>query len=531
MKKVIKIFMSVFAVFGFVATTIAATAPNLWSVGNYAIYSDAGVTNNTPTTTHIWGNVGHNGLGTTNLLIDPGQQVAGTIDVGAGVATVMWTAYGELLAQGPGTSFDLAGNNIIEPGVYDVGATTLNGNLTLSGAGVYIFIGTSVPVAASAHMILTNGANACNVYRALTTRMHIVGSAKIVGTIITAVGGADITFWDWAVLTGRAWAHTAITLINNQITEPTCTATLNVIKSVTGSSASPSDFVVTVNSGSSFYGSWFGTWTPGTLYTGLFPGIYALFEGFYTWYNSSFTGDCSSTGSITLSAGDNKTCTVMNTYIPPVTTGTLHIIKVVNNAGGGTAVPSSFTVFVSGSAFYGSGFGTWTPGTSYILNTGNYVVDEIANSSYTKTYAGDCSSTGSINISTGDDLTCTITNTYIIPPSGGGWGGWSMVKDNCPVWDYSPSYYDGTCGNTPQYITTWTVTVTTTWTIVAPATITTGEVSTSPETIVAPKFPKTWLSSEWKTISWNILVLIGMFAVASTSFVLIFKKLKVEGGK
>lgn len=31
--------------------------------------------------------------------------------------------------------------------------------------------------------------------------------------------------------------------------------------------------------------------------------------------------------------------------------------------------------------------------------------------------------------------------------SGGGGGGGSVSKDNCPYGDYSPSYYDGTCGN------------------------------------------------------------------------------------
>lgn len=208
-------------------TTMAATAPNLGLVGNYAIYSDAGVTNFAGiTTTHIWGSVGHNGFGATNLLVDPGQQVAGTIDAGAGVATVMWTAYTSMLGQATDTGLDLAGTNTIEPGIYDVASTTLNGTLTLSGAGVYIFKGASVSVGASANMVLTNGADACNVFWALTTRMHVVGGAHIIGTIITDVGGADITFGDGASLQGRAWAHTAITLRNNVITEPTCAASV-----------------------------------------------------------------------------------------------------------------------------------------------------------------------------------------------------------------------------------------------------------------------------------------------------------------
>lgn len=38
--------------------------------------------------------------------------------------------------------------------------------------------------------------------------------------------------------------------------------------------------------------------------------------------------------------------------------------------------------------------------------------------------------------------------------SGGGWGGWgvTLVRDNCPSWDFSPSYYDKTCGNIPTVL-------------------------------------------------------------------------------
>lgn len=207
----------------FGGSIMAATAPSLGAAAGYAIYSDAGVTNfGGVTTTHIWWNVGHNNLDATNLLVDPGQQVAGTIDAGAGVATVMWTAYASMIGQGTTTGLDLAGTNTVGPGVYDVASTTLNGTLTLSGAGVYIFKGASVSVGASANMVLTNGADACNVFRALTTRMHVVGGAHLIGTIITDLGGADITFGDGASLQGRAWAHTAITLRNNVIAEPIC---------------------------------------------------------------------------------------------------------------------------------------------------------------------------------------------------------------------------------------------------------------------------------------------------------------------
>ena len=90
---------------------------------------------------------------------------------------------------------------------------------------------------------------------------------------------------------------------------------------------------MTVNSGGNFYAS--GVGSTGTLYTGLSVGNYSVLENVYPRYNSSFTGDCSSTGSISLYEGYNKTCTVINTYIP---SATLHVIKTV--VGGGPLVAS-----------------------------------------------------------------------------------------------------------------------------------------------------------------------------------------------
>lgn len=77
------------------------------------------------------------------------------------------------------------------------------------------------------------------------------------------------------------------------------------------------------------------------------------------------------------------TCTITNTYIP----ATLHVIKTVV---GGTAVPSNFILTVnSGGVFYASGVGS--TGTSYTgLSIGAYTVDELSNTSYTKTFSGAC---------------------------------------------------------------------------------------------------------------------------------------------
>lgn len=80
----------------------------------------------------------------------------------------------------------LAGTPTIEPGVYDVGAVALDGTVTLSGDGVYIFRSTSsLPVSVNAKVVLTNGANACNVFWRMVAGMTIGGGAQMVGTIIS----------------------------------------------------------------------------------------------------------------------------------------------------------------------------------------------------------------------------------------------------------------------------------------------------------------------------------------------------------
>ena len=204
----------------FVSTTVfAATAPNLGAAEAYAVYGDAGVTNDLSATTHVWGNVGHNGVGATNLIV--GQVDTGIIDNGVGVDAAASTAYGQMAAQGADASLDLAGNNTVAPGLYTVGATTLNGTLTLSGAGVYIFrSSSSISTSGPARVRLVNGASACNVFWQIPTSMTIGANSEIIGTIITNTG--LISLADSASLQGRALAHTQVTLIRNQITEPTC---------------------------------------------------------------------------------------------------------------------------------------------------------------------------------------------------------------------------------------------------------------------------------------------------------------------
>lgn len=99
--------------------------------------------------------------------------------------------------------------------------------------------------------------------------------------------------------------------------------------------------------------------------------------------------------------------------------GTLQVIKTVVNSYAGTATSSDFILHVklAGSEVDGSPLaGTTTPGNSYSLAAGDYIISETASSSYVATFSGDCDSDGNITLTSGATSTCTITNVDIAPP-------------------------------------------------------------------------------------------------------------------
>lgn len=61
--------------------------------------------------------------------------------------------------------------------------------------------------------------------------------------------------------------------------------------------------------------------------------------------------------------------------------------------------------------------GVENPGTSYTLNAGTYAVSENIFSGYTQSISGDCDTSGSVVLGSGDNKICTITNDDIAPPS------------------------------------------------------------------------------------------------------------------
>jgi uncharacterized repeat protein (TIGR01451 family) len=274
----------------------------------------------------------------TNITGLTAGEVDGTIIApAAGIQTAASAAYDALDAgtQGTPAALDLAGTNTITPGVYTVGASILNGTLTLNGSGVYIFRSSSSNTTAhSGKMILENGATPCNVFWEVSASMTIGTGAQMVGTIIAQTG--LISLGTGATLQGQAFSLISqVTLDSNQITQPSCTApaTLHVVKLVVGGTAAASNFTIHVKSSSNTEvggGPFPGAAGLGTAYS-LPAGNYKVSEDANSSYTQSFSGSgCDASGNVTLSAGQDAICTVVNTAVA------VPVVPAVVSSGGGT---------------------------------------------------------------------------------------------------------------------------------------------------------------------------------------------------
>jgi len=125
-------------------------------------------------------------------------------------------------------------------------------------------------------------------------------------------------------------------------------------------------------------------------------------------------------GAVTL---DNNTITNGICATTPVPTpAILHVIKHVINDDGRTAVAADFNLHVKTSGIdvaASPAHGVESPGTTYTLAAGTYVVSEDTFAGYTVSYSGSDAS-GNITLASGDNKTVTITNNdtpvVVTPP-------------------------------------------------------------------------------------------------------------------
>ena len=145
----------------------------------------------------------------------------------------------------------------------------------------------------------------------------------------------------------------------------------------------------------------------GTTYTLDAGTRYTVSEDPVTGYQGTMASDCAADGTITLQAGDEKTCTITNNDIAPKLT----VIKHVVNDDGGTADAHDFTMHIRADGTDLEFPGNEAPGTTRTLEAGTYTVSESGGpAGYAATISGDCAANGTVSLAVGDEKTCTITN-------------------------------------------------------------------------------------------------------------------------
>ncbi|HTN23396.1 MAG TPA: hypothetical protein VL120_05380, partial [Solirubrobacteraceae bacterium] len=125
-------------------------------------------------------------------------------------------------------------------------------------------------------------------------------------------------------------------------------------------------------------------------------------------YAASFSGACDEQGTITVTVGQTRTCTVTNDDIAP----RLTVVKHVVNKGGSTAKASDFQMDVTATGASEAHFAGSEQGHTITLDAGAYSVDESGGpTTFAKELSADCAGT----IAVGTEKTCTITNTKVLP--------------------------------------------------------------------------------------------------------------------
>ncbi len=117
-------------------------------------------------------------------------------------------------------------------------------------------------------------------------------------------------------------------------------------------------------------------------------------------------------GDVTLSSGtiSGPSCAAPPPASSPKQPATINVVKVVVNDSGGTKVVGDFPLFVNG-----------TPVVSGVTNTfptisGIYSVTETGSFNYTRTFSGDCDLNGQMNLTSGQNKFCIVTNNDIGAP-------------------------------------------------------------------------------------------------------------------
>ncbi len=344
----------------------AATTPSLGLSATYAVL--ASTYTNTSAGTTINGDIGF----TTGPAVAPGgvhtnygsaapYGTAGT-DQGNALSALAVQACTFTFAPGAiniSTDTTHGPIGIYTPGVYcSNGAMNVGGPITFSGSGTYIFRPTGALTSTAGAVVTLSSASPCDVFWTPSAATTLAANTTFMGTVIDNAGitvGANTTW------TGRALAFGGtVTTDTDTITAPVCAAapppapapipaTLHVVKQVVndnGSTSVASNFNLHVRlSGIDVSGSpAAGIVAPGTSYS-LAAGTYVVSEDPNSAYAQSFSGACNSSGSVTLAAGDNVTCTITNNDIVAGGTPPVIVVPIVPGLPNTGVKPTTLNIF------------------------------------------------------------------------------------------------------------------------------------------------------------------------------------------
>lgn len=228
----------------FAGLVMAATAPTLGVADSFAVLAGASIVDSNPSV--ITGDVGLSPGTAFGALTS--AEVSGTIYAvdasgpdGAGgnnpvlvgnAKTALTTAYNNAAGQTPTIpvidhvtdSFSGFPGYVLAPGIYNSAAKiSITGTLTLNGSATDVWVfqaGSTLTTASGADIVLTGGAQACNVFWQVGTSATLGTSTLFKGTIMA---DQSITDNGGSIVQGRLLARIAsVTLNNTTVVKPTC---------------------------------------------------------------------------------------------------------------------------------------------------------------------------------------------------------------------------------------------------------------------------------------------------------------------
>ena len=223
----------------------AAEAPvGLGTAAAYSVLGGSTVTNTGAT--RLAGELGVN-AGSAITGFPPGKAAGATHagDAQAGLAQLdLTTAYDD--AAGRAATESVAGDLVgqtLSPGVYkSSGPLSVSGELTLDGQGnpnsVFIFqVASDLKTASASNIVLTNSAQACNIYWQVGTSATLGTNSTFNGNILAL---ASITATTGTTVHGRALARNQqVALDTNVFTMPGCATAAPSPTATTSASTSP----------------------------------------------------------------------------------------------------------------------------------------------------------------------------------------------------------------------------------------------------------------------------------------------------